>query len=82
MEVVRVVAHEQVHRRVGEQIVNALESREETVGVGKLSPHERVQQRTVEAPMPQTLKETVEVTVDPHERVQQRQCLPESPMWR
>ena len=36
-------------------------------------PHERVQQRTVDAPLPQILKETVEVVgLVPQERVQQR----------
>ena len=34
----------------------------ETVKVDELSPFERLQQQTVDVPMPQILKETVEVT--------------------
>ena len=51
----RLDPQEQGHQRIGEQTAKALESREEreTVGVGQLSSHERVQRRAVEAPMPQ-----------------------------
>ena len=77
---VRVAARErlqQVDEKKKKRIRMSLGKRE-TVEVVKLPSHERVQQRTVEAPMPQNLKETVKVTVHPHERVQQRQCLPKS----
>ena len=44
-----------------EQVANALESLEETVEVVTLASHETAQQRTVGAPMPQILEETVEM---------------------
>ena len=44
-----------------EQVANTLESLEETVEVVRLASHETGQQRTVGAPMPQILEETVEM---------------------